>query len=47
MPEGMLRILAPFFDGTATPMVAAIAAAGLLALAVAAATLRRPLPVAP
>jgi DHA1 family bicyclomycin/chloramphenicol resistance-like MFS transporter len=42
MLAGGLTITAagPFFDGTATPMVAAIAAAGLLALAVAA-TLRR------
>jgi DHA1 family bicyclomycin/chloramphenicol resistance-like MFS transporter len=49
MLAGGLTITAagPFFDGTATPMVAAIAAAGLLALATAAATLRRPLPVAP
>ena len=37
----MIAAAGPFFDGTATPMVAAIAVSGLLALAVAAATLRR------
>ena len=37
----MIALAGPFFDGTATPMVAAIATAGWLALAVAVLTLRR------
>jgi DHA1 family bicyclomycin/chloramphenicol resistance-like MFS transporter len=37
----MIALAGPFFDGTATPMVAVIAVAGWLALAAAAVTLRR------
>jgi DHA1 family bicyclomycin/chloramphenicol resistance-like MFS transporter len=37
----MIALAGPFFDGTATPMVAAIALAGLLALAAAVPTLGR------
>jgi DHA1 family bicyclomycin/chloramphenicol resistance-like MFS transporter len=37
----MIALAGPFFDGTATPMVTAIAAAGLLAFATAVPTLRR------
>jgi len=39
----MIALAGPFFDGTATPMVAAIAAAGWLALAAALLTRRREL----
>lgn len=39
----MIALAGPFFDGTATPMVAAIAAAGWLALAAAVLTRRREL----
>ncbi len=42
----MIAAAGPFFDGTATPMVATIAIAGLLAAAVATATLRRGRPLA-
>ena len=37
----MIALAGPFFDGTATPMVAAIALAGLLAFAAARLTFRR------
>ena len=37
----MIALAGPFFDGTAAPMVGAIALAGLLALVAAALTLRR------
>ena len=37
----MIAVAGPFFDGTAGPMVGAIALAGLLALVAAALTLRR------
>jgi DHA1 family bicyclomycin/chloramphenicol resistance-like MFS transporter len=37
----MIALAGPFFDGTAAPMVAAIATAGLLAFATAVLTLRR------
>ena len=37
----MIALAGPFFDGTVTPMVAAIAVAGWLALTAAAVTLRR------
>ena len=37
----MIAVAGPFFDGTAAPMVGAIALAGLLALVAAALTLRR------
>lgn len=40
---GMIALAGPFFDGTATPMIAAIAAAGWLALAAAVVTRRREL----
>ena len=37
----MIALAGPFFDGTATPMLAAIALTGLLAFATALATFRR------